>query len=156
MAAKIIDVVVALRDMDNGYLSGAPDSTVRVPQGSRGFVVEKSTPDTHTGFDMKVDFRDYGTWWVKSGVDVLPVIRQRTENSFFTFLKVGIHSGSPVHQADKVPYVAIPHSNEFVSICTEDGCAVLYNVDDMRGLALALLEAATVFEDNKGKKVKQS
>lgn len=78
-------------------------------------------------------------------------MRQRRRNALFTFLYPGLTPGSGEPDKDW-PYVAIPDSREFISICTQDGCAVFYNAQELRDMASVLLEAADIFDEEKATK----
>lgn len=79
-------------------------------------------------------------------------MRQRRTNVYFTFLYPGYAPGKG-DPAKDAPYVAIPNSGEFVSICTDEGCAVFHSPEELRELAEVLNEAADLYENNQAKRI---
>jgi hypothetical protein len=87
-------------------------------------------------------------------------VRQKRSNSYFTFLYPGFLAGDP-KPPDDAPYIAIPNSGEFVSICGEryggeQMSAVFYSAQSLRDLAHVLEEAADLFEENQVKAGRKS
>lgn len=77
-------------------------------------------------------------------------VRQKRSNALFTILYPGYYPGIGT-PAKNSPSVAITNSGEFVSVCTEEGCAVFYSARDLRLMAAVLNEAADIFEANQAK-----
>ena len=69
---------------------------------------------------------------------------KRLRNSLMTFLYPCLAPGEPISASD--PYVALAFDGEFLSICTDDGCAVFDDPAQLRALIDTLDVAADLFE----------
>ncbi len=77
-------------------------------------------------------------------------MRQITISHYFTFVYPGRAPGGEID--NNAPHIAIPKDGEWVSICGskyggEQSSAVFYHPQDLRDLADALYEVASLFEE---------
>lgn len=76
-------------------------------------------------------------------------MRKRMANHFFTILYPGLPPQSTASERERrnLPSLAIAKDGEFVSLCTQDGCAVFSTAQELRDLRDTLDEAIELFEE---------
>ena len=76
-------------------------------------------------------------------------MRKKMSNLYFNILYPGLDPRSTAGERERrnMPSLAIAKDGEFVSLCTQDGCAVFYSPQALRDLLDVLDEAIELFEE---------